>query len=49
MNEGDGWGGHATSQNGVELLMMVTNAKHLFDGSRGCGPSNIGNCFKFDD
>jgi hypothetical protein len=28
---------------------MVTNAKHLFDGSRGCGPSNIGNCFKFDD
>jgi hypothetical protein len=35
VNEGDGLGGHAASQNGVELLMMVTNAKHLFDGSRG--------------
>jgi hypothetical protein len=42
-------GVHAASQNGVELLMMVTNAKHLFDGPRGCGPSNIGNYFKFDD
>jgi hypothetical protein len=45
----NGGGGHATSKNGVELLMMVTNAKHLFDGSKGCGPPNIDNYFKFDD
>jgi hypothetical protein len=44
-----GGGGHVTSKNGVELLMMVTNAKQLLDGSRECGPSNIGICFKFDD
>jgi hypothetical protein len=50
VNESDGWGrGACGTKNGVELLLMVTNAKHLFDGSRGCGPSNIGNCFKFDD
>ncbi len=29
MNEGDGWGGHATSQNGVELyLSQVAKTFH---------------------
>ncbi len=42
-------GGACDIQKWCGIVNDGDKCKTIFDGSRECGPSNIGNCFKFDD